>query len=95
MKRYKAKHILISELDDANELYQQLLDETADFEELAKDYSECDSAKNGGHLGWFNSGQMIAEFERELANLEKLKISTPLKTKFGYHIIVKLDEKDV
>lgn len=94
MKRYKAKHILLSEIDDANELYQQLLD-GANFDELAKEYSECNSAENGGHLGWFNSGQMVAEFERELTQIENLQISKPLKTKFGYHIIIKLDEKDV
>jgi len=51
--------------------------------------------KNGGNLGWFRSGQMVKEFEEAVLKLQKGKISKqPVKTKFGYHIIMLNDIRD-
>ncbi len=66
------------------------------FDDLAKEYSQDESNKNnGGDLGYFNKGAMVEEFEKAAYAL-KLNAYTkePVKTKFGYHIILKTGEKE-
>lgn len=72
------------------------LDNGEKFDDLAKEHSDDESnASNGGDLGFFNKGVMVAEFEDAAYKLEKGKYTkTPVKTKFGYHIILKMDEKE-
>ena len=66
-----------------------------DFAELAKEYSEDGSKDDGGDLGWFNRGDMVEEFEEAAIVLEKGKYTTePVKSQYGYHIILKTDQKD-
>lgn len=66
------------------------------FDELAKKYSDDKAnASKGGDLGWFNTGEMEKEFEKAAFDLKKGSYTkNPVKTKFGYHIIYKTDEKD-
>ena len=60
----------------------------ADFEKLAKKYSDDpESGKNGGSLGEFSKGIMVPEFERALEKLKPGETSQPIRTNFGYHII--------
>jgi peptidyl-prolyl cis-trans isomerase D len=63
-----------------------------DFAELAKVYSDGPSAPEGGDLGWFGRGKMVAAFEEVAFELEVGEVSEPVKTQFGYHII-KVEEK--
>lgn len=67
-----------------------------DFTKLAKEYSDDTSTKtSGGVLPAFNKGQMESEFEKAAVKLEKGKYTTtPVKTKYGYHIILKTSQKD-
>ncbi len=72
------------------------LDKGTSFDELAKKHSDDKSnSEKGGDLGYFGTGQMAAEFEKAAFAL-KLNAYTkePVKTKFGYHIILKTGEKD-
>ena len=66
------------------------------FDDLAKEYSDDTSNKDkGGDLGYFNTGDMLEEFENAAFALKKGKYTTtPVKTKYGYHIILKTDEKE-
>lgn len=66
------------------------------FDDLAKEYSDDTSNKDkGGDLGYFNTGDMLEEFEKAAFALKKGKYTTtPVKTKYGYHIILKTDEKE-
>lgn len=86
MEIYKAKHILISEEDDIEYIKEQI-DSGKSFEDMAKEFSECDTASNGGDLGTFSSGTMVAEFEKALYFMQVGEIKYGVKTKFGYHII--------
>ncbi len=72
-----------------------LLKSGADFSELAKKESEDGSARNGGELPWFGAGQMVAEFEDVAFALENGAISEPFKTRFGIHIVRKIDSRSV
>ena len=78
----------------ANDLYQQLVD-GADFAQLASEYSDDPgSAADGGDLGWFGRGKMVAPFEEAAFTLAVDAISQPVESSFGYHIIQVLERDD-
>lgn len=81
-------------LKKAKEVIKKLEDGEK-FEDLAKEYSADSSASDGGNLGYFNRGEMVSEFEEAAIELEVGKYTTePVKTQFGYHIILKTDQKE-
>ena len=82
-----AHHILVKEEDTAKTLMATLEKEPAKFEEIAKSSSICPSGSQGGDLGNFAEGQMVAEFENACKAAEIGKVTGPVKTQFGYHII--------
>ena len=59
------------------------------FQELASQYSDCSSAKNGGDLGMFGRGQMQAPFEEATFALKVGEMSEPVWTDSGVHIILR------
>lgn len=63
--------------------------------DLVKKYSnDSNTASKEGDLGWFNTGEMQEDFEEKAFALKKGKYTTtPAKTNYGYHIILKTDEK--
>ena len=64
------------------------IDVPAKFAELAKANSTCPSASKGGDLGEFTHGQMVAEFDKAAFELPVGVVSEPVKTQFGYHLIL-------
>ena len=58
------------------------------FAELAKANSACPSSAKGGDLGEFTHGQMVKEFDTVAFALPTNKVSEPVKTMFGYHLIM-------
>lgn len=87
---YRASHILLSDMEDV-EYVQEKLKSGESFESLAEMFSECDSSKKGGSLGRFPEGTMDAAFERALYKMKTGEISPPVQTKYGLHLIKKLD----
>jgi parvulin-like peptidyl-prolyl isomerase len=61
------------------------------FANVAKEISLCPSGKRGGDLGTFGRGKMVREFEQAAFVLQKGQVSPIVKTKFGYHIIRRLE----
>lgn len=92
MTEVRASHILVDNEDKAQNIKQQL-DNGKDFEQLAKEASECPSAEKGGDLGYFGKGDMVKPFERKVFSMDVGDVSKPVKTEFGFHIIKKTDEK--
>ncbi len=93
-----ASHILIQLDPDAdqatrteaeqkiNEVARRLSD-GADFAEMAREYSEGPSGPNGGDLGAFERGQMVAPFEEAAFALPVGEVSEVVETQFGLHLI--------
>ncbi|MCH3916156.1 MAG: peptidylprolyl isomerase [Spirochaetia bacterium] len=91
--QYRASHILVKDKALADMICKKAKGGT-DFARLAREYSTCPSKSKGGDLGWFGPGQMVPEFERAVQKMGYGSISTPVHTKFGYHIIKKTGMKD-
>ena len=83
---WRASHILVKERSLAESLYQRIK-AGARLGDLAREYSTCPSKSKGGDLGWFGPGKMVKPFETAVAGLARGKVSKPVKTQFGYHII--------
>jgi peptidyl-prolyl cis-trans isomerase C len=91
---YKARHILVKTEEEAKKLIAEL-DKGADFAKLAnKNSLDAKESQNGGDLGWFVAGQMVAPFSEAVAKLEKGKYTqAPVKTQFGWHVILREDSR--
>ncbi|MEK4701126.1 peptidylprolyl isomerase [Solibacillus sp. FSL R7-0668] len=90
-----ARHILVEDEALAKELVEKLK-AGEDFAKLAKEHSvDTGSAEKGGELGWFTVGTMVQEFNDAAYELEIDKISEPVKSDFGYHIIQVSEKRDV
>ena len=83
-------HILVRSEREARAVLEQL-NKGASFSKLAMEKSQCPSGKKGGDLGTFGRGQMVREFELAAFALKKGEISQPVKTKFGWHIVRRLE----
>ena len=100
----KASHILIelktdASLEDTVKAYQKITSirdralQGEKFEKLARQFSEDPSAPgNGGELGYFSTLQMVYPFEKAAYSTPVGKVSAPVRTRFGYHII-KVEDK--
>jgi len=88
----RASHILVDTKAEADSIKAKI-DNGESFEALAKKYSKCPSGKEGGDLGYFERGQMVKEFEDSAFSLPIGKVSDPVKTQFGWHLIKVCDKK--
>ena len=86
MTTVTASHILVSSLDEAQNLKNQIT-EGASFSDLASQHSLCPSKGAGGNLGQFGRGMMVPPFEQATFDLPIGSVSEPVQTQFGYHLI--------
>ena len=95
-KQVWARHILVADEVTALTVIERL-NNGEDFAVLAKELStDTGSAQNGGDLGWFGSGAMVAEFEAAAFALENPGdyTTTPVASDFGFHIIQLIAKQD-
>ncbi len=91
-----AKHILIrvneitadKEARAKIERIRDRIETGAKFEDQAKLNSEDATSSKGGDLGWVNPGDTVPEFEQTMSKLAIGQLSAPVRTTFGWHIIV-------
>ncbi|WP_352418003.1 peptidylprolyl isomerase [Proteiniborus sp.] len=89
----RASHILIDDENTALSIIKEIKQGLA-FQDAAKKHSKCPSGANGGDLGYFTKGRMVPEFENAAFELNIDEISDPVKSQFGYHIILVTDKKE-
>lgn len=82
-----ARHILVDTLEKAQQVKEEIASGTS-FEDAARKYSSCPSKDQGGFLGSFGRDMMVPEFENAAFELEVGVVSEPVKTQFGYHLIL-------
>jgi peptidyl-prolyl cis-trans isomerase C len=103
-EQIRASHILIkvdTHADDTQRMaakkkieeIRSRLDKGEDFAELAKEFSDCPSGKNGGDLGFFDRTKMVKPFSDAAFSLKIGEISGIVETQFGYHIIKVTEQK--
>ncbi len=83
-------HILVKSEQEAKTILERL-NKGEKFANIAKEVSLCPSGKNGGDLGTFGRGKMVKEFEIAAFALGKGQLSGIVKTKYGCHIIKRLE----
>ncbi|CEG80298.1 Putative Peptidyl-prolyl cis-trans isomerase NIMA-interacting 4 [Rhizopus microsporus] len=94
----KVRHILCEKHSKAMEALAKIKEENMRFDKVAEMYSE-DKAKAGGSLGWMNRGSMVGAFQDAAFALQPstcdnpILTDPPIKTQFGYHIIMVEDRK--
>ncbi len=89
--KISAKHILVETQHEAEDLVKKIESGENTFEDLAQKFSKCPSGKDGGELGSFGKGQMVAPFEEAVFGLEVGQMSGPVGTQFGYHLILRTE----
>lgn len=89
-----ASHILVTEEEKAKEIREKLIAGTVTFAEAAREYSTCPSSQNGGELGSFGRGQMVKEFDDAVFDLPVNTVSEPVKTQFGWHLILVTNKEE-
>lgn len=83
-------HILVKTEQEAKTILERL-NKGEKFANIAQEISLCPSGKRGGDLGTFGRGKMVKEFETASFALQKGQTSDMVKTKYGYHIIKRLE----
>ena len=100
--QWNARHILIAvntdttekdAIDQAERLRERLLQDD-EFETLANVHSDDGQSRfKGGDLGWLSPGDTVPEFEEALRNLPLNKVSQPVQTRYGVHLIELLERR--
>lgn len=88
-----ARHILVDSEEQCDDLKTQIAD-GANFEDVAREHSQCPSGARGGALGSFGRGQMVREFEEVVFSADIGVVQGPVKTQFGYHLIEVTERTD-
>lgn len=86
MNKIKVSHILVQYKHDCEDLLRRL-DGGANFADLARKHSLCSSRTQGGNLGEVDTRRLDEDFLDALLSLKVGDISSPVRTRFGFHIL--------
>jgi len=88
----RASHLLVDTQEEVEQLRQEILAGTP-FADVAQRVSKCPSGRQGGDLGFFGRGQMVPEFENAAFQLAVDEMSEPIRTQFGWHLLIVTDKR--
>lgn len=84
----EASHILVKTEEEAKKIKEEIESGKIDFPHAAGKYSMCPSGGDGGALGKFGRGVMVQSFEDAAFSADVNKITDPVQTQFGWHLIL-------
>ena len=89
-QNFRVKHILVKHQYEAEDILKKIKSGSS-FEDMAIAFSSCASSRAGGDLGLLKLGQTVEEFEEASLKLKTGEVTdSPVRTKFGYHLIKKI-----
>lgn len=89
-KTYHVSHILVTHEYEAQDIMRKMKSDGSNFEDLARKFSKCSSAPMGGDLGPVPYGAADENFEEAALCLKAGQMtSKPIRSRFGYHIILR------
>lgn len=92
-REIKISHILVNTQEEASEIRQKIVDGSR-FEEMAEQYSICESKAQKGNIGYnIRNGALLKEFTDKAFKLKKFELSEPVETSVGWHLIKIYDIK--
>lgn len=91
-KEIKVSHVLVNTQEEAVNLRKEIVDGKS-FEEAAEQYSQCPSKSQKGDVGYHRHGELLPEFEVAAFKLPIKKLSEPVQTSEGWHLIKVYDVK--
>ncbi len=80
-------HILVNTEEEALNIKKMIEEEGKSFEDMAAEYSQCPSKEEKGNLGYYEKGRLFPEIEKIAFSAKRGKISEPVQTKEGWHIV--------
>lgn len=89
-----ARHILVDTEEEADDIRKRIESGDISFEDAASEYSKCHSKERGGSLGYFKHGMMVKEFDETAFSQPVGEMSRPVKTQFGWHLIITDDKTE-
>ncbi len=95
-EQVKAGHILVETKEEAEKIKTDIEAGNITFEEAAKEYSkDTGTAENGGMLGWVQRGRTVPEFEAAAFSGKLNELTPPVKSDYGFHIILPVEKTEV
>ncbi len=88
IERLHLFHILVEQKFEAEDLLKKIK-EGVDFKTLAKKFSKCSSAAQGGDLGVIDIARLDPNFAEVALQLKEAEVSAAVRTRFGYHLILR------
>lgn len=93
MAKATASHILVDTIEQCEKVREEI-EAGKDFGDAAKEYSSCPSKSSGGSLGEFGPGRMVPEFDQVVFSADIDEVVGPVKTQFGYHLLIVTSRTD-
>lgn len=88
----RASHLLVDTEEEVLKLREEIL-AGKPFADVAREVSKCPSKAQGGDLGYFGRGRMVPEFDKAAFELPVGELSEPIKTQFGWHLLIVTEQK--
>jgi peptidyl-prolyl cis-trans isomerase C len=94
-KEYEIAHIVVETEEAAKKISRDLSRRRFSFSRAAKKYSlDKESANDGGKLGFVLESNLIKEIADQITQLKRNRVSDPIKTRFGWHLVVFSEVRD-
>lgn len=88
----RASHLLVDTEEEVLKLRDEIL-AGKPFADVAREVSKCPSNAQGGDLGYFGRGRMVPEFDQAAFTLPVGELSEPIKTQFGWHLLIVTEQR--